>query len=184
MRAGRRQLCLPKEACYPVLLVSSYSVYYVGYVRVHVVGMCVKRGLSIYGAAACKAGRALRTRRSQNPSSLPPLIPPNNKILALPSTLTHTNTHPSLPPSPPLCITEEGKYTKTDCLRLAKTLTDLAQVPAPCKEVVQNEQAMRKAFEGATVTDRARHAIATRKGTVSHHQLQRRLTSTSETMAR
>ncbi|TFJ84389.1 hypothetical protein NSK_004375 [Nannochloropsis salina CCMP1776] len=79
---------------------------------------------------------------------------------------------------------EDGKYTKTDCLRLAKTLTDLSQVPAPCKEVVQNEQAMRKAFEGATVTDRARHAIAARKGTISHHQLQRRLTSTSETMAR
>lgn len=85
-----------------------------------------------------------------------------------------------LSPSP----IEDGKYTKTDCLRLAKTLTDLSQVPAPCKEVVQNEQAMRKAFEGATVTDRARHAIAARKGTISHHQLQRRLTSTSETMAR
>lgn len=90
-------------------------------------------------------------------------------------TPTHPTDHQNI---------EEGKYTKTDCLRLAKTLTDLAQVPAPCKEVVQNEQAMRKAFEGATVTDRARHAIATRKGTVSHHQLQRRLTSTSETMAR
>lgn len=57
-------------------------------------------------------------------------------------------------------------------------------MPAPCKEVVQKEQAMRKAFDGATVTDRARQAIATRKGSISHHQLQRRLTRTSEVMSR
>lgn len=63
-------------------------------------------------------------------------------------------------------------------------MTDLAQVPAPCKEVVEKEVAMRKAFEGATVTDRARQAIAARKGSISHHQLQRRLTRTSEVMSR
>ena len=143
--------------------------------------MWVKRDY-VFCAFGCKARRALRTRRLQNPSLSPP---PNPSELKNPSCYWHSLTHPSLPPfHPHPCITEEGKYTKTDCLRLAKTLTDLAQVPAPCKEVVQNEQAMRKAFEGATVTDRARHAIATRKGTVSHHQLQRRLTSTSETMAR
>jgi hypothetical protein len=106
----------------------------------------------------------------------PPILRRHSLSAPSPSSIpSHPTTHQN---------TEEGKYTKTDCLRLAKTLTDLSQVPAPCKEVVQNEQAMRKAFEGATVTDRARHAIAMRKGTVSHHQLQRRITSTSETMAR
>jgi hypothetical protein len=180
--ASQKAAVMPKEACHPVLLVSRHCV--LRDVCLRASRVCARgKGMSIYGAAACKAGRALWTRRSQNPLvSTPRYNPSELKILALPSALTHTLTHLSLQPHPR--ITEEGKYTKTDCLRLAKTLTDLAQVPAPCKEVVQNEQAMRKAFEGATVTDRARHAIATRKGTVSHHQLQRRLTSTSETMAR
>lgn len=41
----------------------------------------------------------------------------------------------------------DGKqYSKNDCLRLAKTLTDMTQIPVSCKEVVNNEQKMRKAW--------------------------------------
>jgi len=97
-------------------------------------------------------------------------------------TLTSARPNPTQPPRPP--ERTDGNYTQQDCLRLAKTLTDMAQVPVPCKEVVQKELAVRKAFEGASVTDRARQAIASRKGSVSHHQLQRRLTRTSEVMSR
>ena len=42
---------------------------------------------------------------------------------------------------------EGGKtYSKNDCLRLAKTLTDMTQIPVSCKDIVKNEQAMRKAW--------------------------------------
>ncbi len=105
---------------------------------------------------------------------------------AVQSSRADTDLRPARPdPSPrPPDRRTDGNYTQQDCLRLAKTLTDMAQVPVPCKEVVQKELAVRKAFEGASVTDRARQAIASRKGSVSHHQLQRRLTRTSEVMSR
>lgn len=77
-------------------------------------------------------------------------------------------------------------YSRTDCLRLAKTITDLSKVPVSCQEVVKSEMASNKAWEGASHSDRAQHAIATsRGGGISHHQLQRRLTTTpSERMSR
>lgn len=75
-------------------------------------------------------------------------------------------------------------YSRSDCLRLAKTITDLSKVPVSCTEIVKNEIAARKAWDGASHRDRAQHAIATSGGKIGHHQLQRRLTTTSESMAR
>lgn len=79
---------------------------------------------------------------------------------------------------------DKAVYSRTDCLRLAKTITDMSKVPVSCAEIVKNELASRKAWEGASHRDRAQHAIATSSGKVGHHQLQRRLTTTSESMAR
>ena len=127
--------------------------------------------LTLFGLILVPVPEAAGTRVPLLPSFFPSLSH------TLTPSHTHLHTHTG---------DAEGKqsYTKSDCLRLAKTITDITQVPVPCQEVVKNEQAMRKAFEGATVTDRARQAIASRKGSVSHHQMQRRLTRTSEAMAR
>jgi hypothetical protein len=51
---------------------------------------------------------------------------------------------------------------------------DLSKVPASCMEIVKQDLAMRKAWDGASAKDRAQHAIAARSGTMNHHQLQRR----------
>lgn len=73
---------------------------------------------------------------------------------------------------------EEGQYSRQDCLRLAKQIgtTDMSKIPLSCQDVVKQEMAQRKAWEGASVKDRAQQAIASRSGSIGHHQMQRRLT--------
>ena len=44
---------------------------------------------------------------------------------------------------------------------MAKTITDLSKIPVTCQDVVKSEMASRKAWEGASVNDRAQHVIAT-----------------------
>jgi hypothetical protein len=81
-------------------------------------------------------------------------------------------------------VADDKKFSKTDCIRMAKTITDMSKIPISCREIVQQELQVRKAWEGATHKDRAQHAIATSGGKMGHHQLQRRLTTTTESRSR
>lgn len=76
---------------------------------------------------------------------------------------------------------DKTSYSKSDCLRMARSIPDINKLPVSCREIVKNDAMQRKAWEGASAKDRAQYAIATSKGQPGHHQLQRRLTSTTTT---
>jgi len=85
-------------------------------------------------------------------------------------------------PSPcfPFLLTDDKTaYSKSECLRIAKQIPEVDKLPVSCRDIVRRDSQQRKAWEGASAKDRAQHAIATSKGHLGHHQLQRRLTTTT-----
>jgi len=81
-----------------------------------------------------------------------------------------------------ISIPKSRPYNFTECVRLqntmAKTFNDL---PISCQEILKKEEQMKKAWEGAPVSQRASAIVATSHGYPNRAQIQRRYTSTRDT---